>query len=102
MSRIRFELDRSLYGRVRASEPVSADQTQAVSQNALVEAIKNRLGVEPKVSRQGWFGPKRFGFSIKGHFIEITHQKNGEALIDLSLIDDDLREHLIESLRQGR
>jgi hypothetical protein len=101
MSRIRFELDRRSFGMVRFTPVQQAGAKGLRLEKLMPQALSTALAVKLKVSREGLFGPRVHWFKFRGEKITVRKQADGTATIDLSAVDDETREVLIEALRHS-
>lgn len=67
----------------------------------LQEALQSALGVSFDVKRERLFGPKIHSFTYMGERVKIRILDNGNAAVDLGTIDDEVRETILEHLRQS-
>jgi hypothetical protein len=101
MSRIRFELDRRQFGVVRFA-PASRSGPKVLPLDKIMpHALGEALKVKLKARREGLFGPRVQWFTFQGETVTVRPQADGTATIDLSAVDDETREVLIEALRHS-
>lgn len=95
---IGFEMDPRDFALVRF--PASKGQG-LVAMTRLQKALESSLGVRVEAKRDGLFGigarPARF--SYMGLDIAIKTTRNGDFELDLTHIDDEARENLLQQLR---
>jgi hypothetical protein len=101
MSRIRFELDRRNFGVVRFAAAPRAGAKITRLEKLMPEALGAALAVKLKTRRESLFGPRVQWFSFRGEKVTVRPQADGTAMIDLSAVDDETREILIEALRHS-
>lgn len=92
--RIGFEPDRHRFG-VIVFQHMGA-QLQRLSQ-ALETALKARVTHR----RKGWFGPRLHVLHFHQQDAGLTTSKAGDAELDISSMDDETRETLLEMLHQA-
>ena len=68
----------------------------------LQSAFEATLGVRFEVKRERLFGPKVLSFIYMGERVKIRLQESGDAHIDLATLDDDVREVILEHMRQSQ
>ncbi|ESQ80046.1 hypothetical protein AEYBE204_05355 [Asticcacaulis sp. YBE204] len=96
MSRVRYELDRRDFGVIRF--PREKGQT-VISLKPVEAALSRALDVNIEARRERLFGPKVSRFSFHGEIIPLKVLGNGDAVLDLSVVDDEARETIMEHLR---
>lgn len=102
MSRIRFEIDRRQFGKVTFMAPALRQGARPQRLEAVMHAaLTTVLGVQVRQKREGLFGPRIRYFSFRGETITLRSTPDGTAQIDLSTVDDETREVLIEALRHS-
>jgi hypothetical protein len=101
MSRIRFELDRRSFGVVRFASVPREGAKVARIEKLMPQALSTALNVKLKARREGLFGPRVHWFKFRGEKVTLRKQADGTATIDLSAVDDETREILIEALRHS-
>ena len=67
----------------------------------LRRALEAALNVRFEARRERLFGPRVLSFVFMGERVKLKRLGDGGALIDLSEADDEMRETLIEHLRQS-
>jgi hypothetical protein len=67
----------------------------------LQNALEATLGVRFEARRERLFGPKILSFIYMGERVKIRLLESGDAHIDLAAVDDDVREILLEHIRQS-
>ncbi|WP_081716445.1 hypothetical protein [Asticcacaulis sp. AC460] len=65
----------------------------------LTKALQSTLGVRIQAKRKWLFGRKHHSFLFMGEQVQICLLENGDATFDLGLVDDEIRETLLEHLR---
>jgi len=95
---VRFELDKRSFGLVQFPRQKGRVRIQL---EPLQTALKSCLGVTFEERRERLFGPKVQSFTFMGERVKIRILENGNAAIDLGSIDDEVRETLLEQLRQS-
>jgi hypothetical protein len=98
MAVIGFKFDPRQFGRIRFSAVAGH---RAVDKSALDHALTLSLGVKVERKRQSLFGPRVASFVYSGERVMLNESMDGISL-DLGLMDDEIRETLIENLRQSR
>jgi len=96
MSPVRFEIDKSHFGRLRFFN-ASTDTAHLALHSALEQALNTKVVTK----RDGLFGPKISRFSYQGEALALKRLDNGDIGIDLDIIDDETREILIEHLKHS-
>lgn len=67
----------------------------------LQSALETTLGVRFEARRERLFGPKVLSFQYMGERVKVRLLESGDAQIDLAVLDDDVREIILEHLRQS-
>ncbi|MDI7774019.1 hypothetical protein [Asticcacaulis sp. EMRT-3] len=98
MSPVRFETDQGGFGRVRFPRPKGCSRLPLEPLQAALEAT---LHVRFETRRERLFGPPVLSFVYMGERVKLRMLDTGDAQIDLSAADDEMRETLIEHLRQS-
>ena len=98
MSPVRFELDKRAFGVVTFPRPKGQTRTPLAP---LHKALETSLGVRVQTKRKGWFGPKILSFTYMGETVAMRILGNGDASFDLGAIDDEVRETILEHMRQS-
>jgi len=93
---VRFEVDRGGFGVVRFPREAVLDRH---APDPLHQALESTLNVRVETRRTGLFGPRVASFLFMGERVTLDLLKSGDTQIDLSRVDDDVREVLIEHLR---
>lgn len=65
------------------------------------KAIEAALGVRVIAKREKLFGPKIYSFTFMGETVKVRPTDSGDARLDLGMIDDEVRETLLEHMRQS-
>jgi hypothetical protein len=100
MPPVGFETDRGGFGVVRFAQAEALSRPRkAASPDPLHQALEATLKVRIETRREGLFGPRVSSFAFMGQRVRLKALKTGGVEIDLSRIDDDVREILIEHLR---
>ncbi|MFT3995799.1 MAG: hypothetical protein QM667_00205 [Asticcacaulis sp.] len=94
--RVRYELDRRQFGVIRF--PREKGQT-VIALKPIEAALARTLDVQVEARRERLFGPKVPRFSFQGEVIAVKVLDSGDAMLDLSLVDDETRETIIEHMR---
>ena len=98
MAPVRFETDRGGFGVVRFPRPKGRSRMPL---EPLRQALETTLNVRFEARRERLFGPRIQSFIFMGERVKLKMLDSGDAQIDLSEADDEMREILIESLRQS-
>jgi hypothetical protein len=67
----------------------------------LQKALENTLGVRIKGKRTWLFGKKYYAFEMRGETVKVHLTENGDARLDLAQADDEVRETILETIRQS-
>jgi len=94
--RVRYELDRRQFGVIRF--PREKGQT-VIALKPLEAALARTLDVQIEARRERLFGPKVPRFSFHGETIALKLLDSGDAVLDLSTVDDETRETIMEHMR---
>lgn len=92
--RIGFEPDRQRFGVIMF--PHMGGRIQRLGQ-----ALETALGARVTHRRKGWFGPKSHVLHFHRQDAPLTTSKAGDAELDISSMDDETRETLLETLHQA-
>jgi hypothetical protein len=95
---VRFEMDRRAFGVVNFARPKG--QTR-IAMEPLQKAIEATLGVRVTAKREKLFGPKVYSFTFMGETVKVRPTDSGDARLDLGMVDDEVRETLLEHMRQS-
>ncbi|MDV6330143.1 hypothetical protein [Asticcacaulis sp. 201] len=95
---VRFILDERRFGLVSFPRPKGRTR---IPLEPLQAALEQTLGVRFEVRRERLFGPKIHSFVYMGERVKIRMLDSGDAHIDLAGVDDDVREIILEHLRQS-
>lgn len=98
MSPVRFELDRRAFGAVTFARPKG--QTR-INMTPLQKALETTLGVRIVARREKLFGPKVHSFTFMGETLKVHMTDSGDARLELGDIDDEVRETVLEHMRQS-
>ena len=98
-SPVRFVIDERRFGLVAFPRPKGRTR---IPLEPLQSAFEATLGVRFEVKRERLFGPKVLSFIYMGERVKIRLQESGDAHIDLATLDDDVREIILEHLRQSQ
>lgn len=97
-SPVRFEMDRRAFGVVNFAR--QKGQTR-YAMPQLQTALEATLGVRITAKREKLFGPKVYSFTFMGEVVKVRTTDSGDARLDLGAIDDEVRETLLEHMRQS-
>ncbi|MFT4075111.1 MAG: hypothetical protein QM647_06220 [Asticcacaulis sp.] len=97
-SPVRFVMDERRFGLVSFPRPKGRTR---IPLEPLQGALEATLGVRFEVKRERLFGPKILSFTYMGERVKIRLLETGDAQIDLATVDDDVREIILEHLRQS-
>jgi hypothetical protein len=97
-SPVRFVMDERRFGLVSFPRPKGRTR---IPLEPLQGALEATLNVRFEVKRERLFGPKLLSFMYMGERVKIRLLETGDAQIDLAAVDDDVREIIIEHLRQS-
>ncbi|MGN6208974.1 hypothetical protein [Asticcacaulis sp.] len=97
-SPVRFVIDERRFGLVSFPRPRGRAR---IPLEPLQGALEATLGVRFEVKRERLFGPKVLSFMYMGERVKIRLLETGDAQIDLATVDDDVREIILEHLRQS-
>jgi hypothetical protein len=67
----------------------------------LKKALETTLNVRVTAKRERLFGPRIHSFTFMGETVKVLMTDSGDARIDLGLVDDEVRETLLEHMRQS-
>lgn len=67
----------------------------------LKQALETTLKVRVTAKREKLFGPKVHSFTFMGQTVKLSMTDSGNARLDLGQIDDEVRETLLEHMRQS-
>ncbi|MGZ3305920.1 MAG: hypothetical protein ACXU8U_08670 [Asticcacaulis sp.] len=95
---VRFVLDKRAFGVVHF--PRQKGKTRFDLQ-PLQTLLGVNLGVRPVLKREGLFGRKALSFTYLGETVKVRLSDAGDAQLDLSHVDDEAREQILEQLRQS-
>ncbi len=96
MSPVRFDMDKRAFGVVNFAR--TKGQTRyAIA--PLQQALETTLNVRITSKREKLFGPKVHSFQFMGETIRVNMTDSGDARLDLSHIDDEVRETVLEFMR---
>ncbi len=95
---VRFILDERRFGLVSFPRPKGRTR---IPLEPLQSALEVTLGVHFEVKRERLFGPKVLSFIYMGERVKIRLLETGDAQIDLAGVDDDVREIILEHIRQS-
>ena len=95
---VRFVIDERRFGLVSFPRPRGRTR---IPLEPLQGALEATLGVRFEIKRERLFGPKVLSFIYMGERVKIRLLETGDAQIDLATVDDDVREIILEHLRQG-
>jgi hypothetical protein len=95
---VRFVIDERRFGLVSFPRPRGRTR---IPLEPLQGALEATLGVRFEVKRERLFGPKVLSFIYMGERVKIRLLETGDAQIDLATVDDDVREIILEHLRQS-
>lgn len=98
MSPVRFEMDKRAFGVVNF---VRAKGQTRYAVEPLKRALETTLNVRVTARREKLFGPKVHSFIFMGETVKVRVTDSGNAVIDLGHIDDEVRETLLEQMRQS-
>jgi hypothetical protein len=91
-------MDRRAFGVVNFAR--QKGQTR-IAMEPLQKAIEATLGVRVIAKREKLFGPKVYSFTFMGETVKICQTDSGDARLDLGMVDDEVRETLLEHMRQS-
>ncbi|ESQ91969.1 hypothetical protein ABAC460_03470 [Asticcacaulis sp. AC460] len=89
-------MDRRAFGVVNFPRPRGKTR---MPMEPLTKALQSTLGVRIQAKRKWLFGRKHHSFLFMGEQVQICLLENGDATFDLGLVDDEIRETLLEHLR---
>jgi hypothetical protein len=95
---VRFVIDERRFGLVSFPRPRGRTRIPLEPSQGALEAT---LGVRFEIKRERLFGPKVLSFIYMGERVKIRLLETGDAQIDLATVDDDVREIILEHLRQS-
>ncbi len=95
---VRFSTDDRRFGLVNFPRPKGRSR---IPLEPLQQALQACLKVTFETKRERLFGPKIQSFKFMGERIKIRLLESGDACLDLSVIDDDVREILLEHIRSS-
>ena len=98
MSPVRFEMDKRAFGVVNF---VRARGQARYAVEPLKKALETTLNVRVQAKREKLFGPKVHSFTFMGETVKIYPTGSGDVRLDLGLVDDEVRETLLEHMRQS-
>lgn len=98
-SPVRFILDERRFGLVSFPRPKGRTH---IPLEPLQGALEATLGVRFEIKRERLFGPKILSFMYMGERVKLRLQESGDAQIDLCAVDDDVREIILEHIRQSQ
>lgn len=98
MSPVRFEMDKRAFGVVNF---VRGKGQTRYAVEPLKKALETTLNVRVTAKRETLFGPKVHSFTFMGETVKLHMTDSGNARIDLGLVDDEVRETLLEHMRQS-
>ncbi len=98
MSPVRFEMDRRAFGAV--TFPRDKGQSR-INIKPLQKALETTLGVRVKAKRTWLFGKKFYAFEMHGETVKMHLTDSGDARLDLIHADDEVREVILETIRQS-
>ncbi|MBP2161405.1 MULTISPECIES: hypothetical protein [Asticcacaulis] len=98
MSPVRFELDRRAFGVVNFARQKGQAR---IAMEPVQKAIEATLGVRVTAKREKLFGPKIYSFTFMGETVKLRPTDSGDARLDLGMVDDEVRETLLEHMRQS-
>ncbi|MBW8735330.1 MAG: hypothetical protein JF571_13700 [Asticcacaulis sp.] len=67
----------------------------------LKQALETTLNVRVQAKREKLFGPRVHSFTFMGETVKVQLTESGNARLDLGQIDDEVRETLLEHMRQS-
>jgi hypothetical protein len=97
-SPVRFVIDERRFGLVSFPRPRGRTRIPLEPLQGALEAV---LGVRFEARRERLFGPKILSFMYMGERVKIRLLETGDAHIDLAAVDDDVREIILEHIRQS-
>ena len=97
-SPVRFVIDERRFGLVSFPRPRGRTR---IPLEPLQNALEVTLGVQFEVKRERLFGPKVLSFMYMGERVKVRLLETGDAHIDLATLDDDVREIILEHIRQS-
>jgi hypothetical protein len=97
-SPVRFVVDERRFGLVSFPRPKGRTR---IPLEPLQGALEATLNVRFEEKRERLFGPKVLSFMYMGERVKIRLLETGDAQIDLAAVDDDVREIILEHLRQS-
>ncbi|MFT4090520.1 MAG: hypothetical protein QM645_07295 [Asticcacaulis sp.] len=92
--RILFEPDRRKFG-------VIIFPNMGTKVSTLNRALETALGAKVTHQRKGWFGPKQNILHFHQQTVALEVTPSGDAVLDVSAMDDEPREELLEILHQA-
>jgi hypothetical protein len=93
-----YELDRKSFGVLRFPREVGKT---VIDLKPIERALAQVLDVNIEARRERLFGPKVHRFVFQGEMIALRVLDNGDAVLDLSLVDDEARETVMELIRHA-
>lgn len=97
-SPVRFVLDERRFGLVSFPRPKGRTR---IPLEPLQVALEATLGVRFEARRERLFGPKVLSFMYMNERVKVRLLESGDAHIDLAVVDDDVREIILEHIRQS-
>jgi len=97
-SPVRFVLDERRFGLVSFPRPKGRTR---IPLEPLQAALETTLGVRFEARRERLFGPKVLSFMYMNERVKVRLLESGDAHIDLAVVDDDVREIILEHIRQS-
>ena len=67
----------------------------------LKQALETTLNVRVTARREKLFGPTVHSFTFMGETVKVLMTESGDARLDLGHIDDEVRETMLEHMRQS-
>ncbi len=95
---VRFVIEDRRFGVVHF--PLAKGRTR-VALLPLQSALEKTLGVRFEAKRERLFGPKILSFVYMGERVKVRMLETGDVHIDLATIDDEVRETILEHIRQS-
>jgi hypothetical protein len=95
---VRFVLDKRAFGVVHFPRPKGRTR---IDLQPLQRLLGANLGVQPTLKRERLFGRKTISFTYLGETVKVRLTDAGDAQLDLSHIDDEAREQILEHLRHS-
>jgi len=95
---VRFVIDERRFGLVSFPRPKGRSR---IPLEPLQNALEATLGVRFEARRERLFGPKILSFIYMGERVKVRLLESGDAQIDLAGMDDDVREIILEHIRQS-